>query len=82
MLIGMGSLINKKDILGHTALFYAIQYQHAECVKILVLNDAVITSEDIALSAKEKKIKNIVELGLTIMPIIKKMPYEKRANVF
>lgn len=74
MLIGMGALINKKDILGHTALYYAIYYKQADCVKVLILNDAALSQQDMELALQEKKIKNIIELGLSIMPIIKKIP--------
>jgi ankyrin repeat protein len=43
MLIGMGALVNKKDILGHSALHYAINYKQVDCVKVLVLNEAIIS---------------------------------------
>lgn len=38
MLIEMGALLNKKDDLGHTALFYAIHYKNEECLKLLLLH--------------------------------------------
>lgn len=82
MLINMGALINKKDILGRSAIHYAINYKQVDCLKILVLNDAYISKEDVALSIQDKKIKNIIELSLSIIGIIKRMPYEKRAQVF
>jgi len=47
MLIGMGALVNKKDILGHTALYYTIHYKQADCVKVLLLNDTIVSKEDI-----------------------------------
>lgn len=42
MLIDMGVLINKKDILGHSALFYSIYHKNQECLKLLLLNSALI----------------------------------------
>ncbi len=82
MLIGMGALINKKDIIGHTALYYAIYYKQFDCIKVLVLHDAIVSKEDTVLALQDKKIKNIIELAQSIMPFIKKMPYEKRAAIF
>ena len=82
MLIGWGALVNKKDILGHTALFYAIYYKQTECVKVLVLNDTIVSKEDTELALQDKKIKNIIELAQSIMSIIKKMPYEKKKAIF
>jgi ankyrin repeat protein len=38
MLLEMGALHNKKDHLGHSALFYAIHYKNEECVKLLILH--------------------------------------------
>jgi ankyrin repeat protein len=43
MLIEMGAIVNKKDILGHSALYYAIHYKQENCVKLLLLNNAVLT---------------------------------------
>ena len=43
MLIDMGALLNKKDVLGHTATYYAINYKHEECLKILLLNFISLT---------------------------------------
>lgn len=82
MLIGMGALLNKKDIIGHTALYYAIYYNQLDCIKILLLNDVIVSKEDAELALQNKKIKNIIELAQSIMPIIKKMPYEKRSAIF
>jgi ankyrin repeat protein len=82
MLISMGALVNKKDILGHTAIYYAFNYKHVDCVKVLLLNDAIVSKEDTELALKDKKVKNIMELAQSIMPIIKRMPYEKRTAIF
>lgn len=82
MLISMGVLLNKKDIIGHTALYYAIYYKQLDCIKILLLNDVIVSKEDAQLILQDKKIKNIIELAQSIMPIIKKMPYEKRSAIF
>jgi ankyrin repeat protein len=43
MLIGMGALTNKKDVLGHSAFFYAIKYKQIDCIKVLALNEALIS---------------------------------------
>ena len=56
----MGSLVNKKDLLGHSALYYAIYYKQENCVKLLLLNQVLLTSKDIELANQDKKIKNIV----------------------
>ena len=50
MLIDMGVVLNKKDIVGHSALYYAIHYKHESCVKLLLLHQASLTAEDIALA--------------------------------
>lgn len=34
------------------------------------------------MAVQDKKIKNIIELAQSILPIIKKMPYEKKAAIF
>jgi hypothetical protein len=34
------------------------------------------------MAIQDKKIKNIIELAQSILPIIKKMPYEKKAAIF
>jgi hypothetical protein len=49
---------------------------------VLVLNEAIVSKKEVELALQEKKLKNIMELALSIMPIIKRMPYEKRAAVF
>lgn len=82
MLIEMGALLNKKDLLGHNAIYYAINYKHEECLKIVLLNLAVLAAEDIELSRYDKRFMNIVDLCQSIMTIIQKMPYEKRRSMF
>lgn len=66
----MGALLNKKDFLGHTAIYYAIHYQHEETLKIMLLNLAPLTPEDITKSKENKRMKNIVELSQSIIGII------------
>lgn len=46
----MDITINKEDLHGHSALYYALSYKHADCVKILLLNLAKFQAEDIAKS--------------------------------
>ena len=50
MLIDMGALLNKKDMLGHDAIYYAIYYKHEECLKIVLLNLAILSEEDLLIS--------------------------------
>ena len=57
MLIEMGALLNKQDLLGHTAIYYALHYRHEESLKIALLNLATLTAEDIAKSKEDKRIK-------------------------
>lgn len=82
MLIGMGVALNRKDLHGHTALYYALQYKHLECAKILLLHESILRPEDIEKSQEEKRLKNMVELSQSIMGIIRKMPYDKRKFTF
>ena len=82
MLIEMGALLNKQDLLGHTAIYYALHYRHEESLKIALLNLATLTADDINKSKEDKRMKNIVELCQSIMGIIQKMPYEKRRTMF
>lgn len=56
----MGALLNKKDILGHTALYYAIHYKHEDCLKLLLLHEVDIAREDVEECKYDKRIKNIV----------------------
>jgi len=78
----MGALLNRKDLLGHTAVYYAIHYRHEESLKIMLLNLAPLTPADVAKSKENKRMKNIVELCQSIMGIIQRMPYEKRRALF
>jgi hypothetical protein len=82
MLIEMGALLNKKDILGHSAIYYAIHYRHEECLKLMLLNMAQLTPEDAKKAQEDRSCRKIMELGQSIMGIIHRMPYEKRRMVF
>ena len=82
MLIDMGALLNKKDMLGHDAIYYAIYYKHEECLKVVLLNLATLSEEDLLISKQSKRFMDIVNLCQSIMGIIQKMPYEKRRSMF
>ena len=38
LMIGGGALLNKRDILGHSPIYYAIQYRQEECLKLMLLH--------------------------------------------
>ena len=48
----------------------------------MLLNLAVLTAEDFALSRLDKRFMDIVDLSQSIIGIIQKMPYEKRKDMF
>ena len=82
MLLGVGGLINKKDLLGNSAISYAIHYKNIECLKILLLSEAALSKDDIEKSKKDKLTRTIVELCQSIMGVILRMPYDKRRDIF
>lgn len=60
MLIQHGSVVNKKDIKGNNAIYYSIHYKNSDCLKMLLLNFAIIDNNLINLSKEDNKMKNIV----------------------
>ena len=63
LLLEMGALANTIDIHGRNALFYAIQYDQADCVKRLLLWGAAPKIEDIKASKCSQHIRKLIELS-------------------
>ena len=82
-LIDAGSDPNKEDQNGFNALYYAIKYDSAECVRVLMIeltwfDDSHANS---TLSASEK-VRNIFRLGSNLSKAMRKIDPEKREGLF
>lgn len=79
LLIDAGSDVNSKDISGLTALAYAIKYNSAECVKLIMLEVVQPEQEHSGeLNTAEEKVRNVFNLILSLKRNMKKLERDKR----
>ena len=79
MLLDVGADLNKEDQNGYNALYYAIKYDQAECVKVLMLQLAWVDEKHSYQSlTSDEKVRNVFRLGMNLNKAMKKIDPEKR----
>lgn len=83
VLIEAGVDINKKDIYGYNALYYAIKYNYGDCVKLLMVNlsdyDEISVKES---RSAEEKARNIFNLCISLRKNFIDLDIDKRSLLF